>query len=282
MTCRTPVEPLSNPVCCTPLIPPAGYTACPPGWRAAACRGWTEDTRGEKRNGHPRCCWNARRRAEETTRHAKGNASAACYSGFSIRRFPNLVISICLPSRPGRRHPTQQRRRSLATSGTRTRQPNTVCRTLLGDLGFAPHVVSVALGHAHIAEGATAVHRQGRFASGNGLTLGSRTFGGCSCCRTGCAQGKVRRRLQLGDRIGRSVFLRLRFGRACPKRPHRRHGTSDVALKPDMCPQCKSDANVPTPGPSPDPTRCARLSEVPCPEPRGGNASALQSRWRTR
>jgi hypothetical protein len=87
MTCRTPVEPpvepLSNPVCCTPLIPPAGYTACPPGWRAAACRGWTEDTRGEKRNGHPRCCWNALRRAEETTRHAKGNASAACYSGFS-------------------------------------------------------------------------------------------------------------------------------------------------------------------------------------------------------
>jgi hypothetical protein len=37
----------------------------------------------KKRNGQPRCCWNARRRAEETTRHAKGNASAACYGGFS-------------------------------------------------------------------------------------------------------------------------------------------------------------------------------------------------------
>ena len=87
MTCRTPVEPpvepLSNPVCCTPLIPPAGYTACPPGWRAAACCEWTEDTRGQKRNEQPRCCWNARRRAQRTTRHAKGNASAACYDGFS-------------------------------------------------------------------------------------------------------------------------------------------------------------------------------------------------------
>jgi hypothetical protein len=33
------VEPLSNPVCCTPLIPPAGYTACPPVWLAAAYSG---------------------------------------------------------------------------------------------------------------------------------------------------------------------------------------------------------------------------------------------------
>ena len=87
MTCRTPVEPpvepLSNPVCCTPLIPPAGYTACPPRWRAAACREWTEDTRGQKRNEQPRCCWNACRRAQRTTRHAKGNASAASCGRFS-------------------------------------------------------------------------------------------------------------------------------------------------------------------------------------------------------
>jgi hypothetical protein len=41
-------------------------------------------------------------------------------------------------------------------------------------------------------------------------------------------------------------------------------------------------AEMPTSGPSPDPSRCARLSEVPCPEPRGSNATALQSRWRTR
>ena len=286
MTCRTPVEPpvepLSNPVCCTPLIPrQATQPARLDGGRLPAAGGQRTLVAKKETDIHAAAgTRGAAQRRQPATRRATLQRLAIAVSRF--RRFPNLVISICLPSRPGRRHPTQQRRRSLATSGTRTRQPNTVCRTLLGDLGFAPHVVSVALGHAHIAEGATAVHRQGRFASGNGLTLGSRTFGGCSCCRTGCAQGKVRRRLQLGDRIGRSVFLRLRFGRACPKRPHRRHGTSDVALKPDMCPQCKSDANVPTPGPSPDPTRCARLSEVPCPEPRGGNASALQSRWRTR
>ncbi|HYU45524.1 MAG TPA: tyrosine-type recombinase/integrase [Terriglobales bacterium] len=35
--------------------------------------------------------------------------------------------------------------------------------TMLGDLGFAPHVVSVVLGHAHIAEGATAVYARSRY-----------------------------------------------------------------------------------------------------------------------
>ena len=89
MTCRTPVEPpvepLSNPVCCTPLIPPAGYTACPPGWRAAACCGWTEDTRGQKRNGQPRCCWNARRRAQRqpATRRATHQRPAMAVSRLS-------------------------------------------------------------------------------------------------------------------------------------------------------------------------------------------------------
>jgi integrase len=35
--------------------------------------------------------------------------------------------------------------------------------TMLGDLGFAPHVVSVVLGHAHIAEGATAIYARSRY-----------------------------------------------------------------------------------------------------------------------
>jgi integrase len=35
--------------------------------------------------------------------------------------------------------------------------------TLLGDLGFAPHVLSVVLGHAHIADGATAVYALSRY-----------------------------------------------------------------------------------------------------------------------
>lgn len=35
--------------------------------------------------------------------------------------------------------------------------------TLLGDLGFPPHVISVVLGHTHIAEGATAVYARSRY-----------------------------------------------------------------------------------------------------------------------
>jgi integrase len=35
--------------------------------------------------------------------------------------------------------------------------------TMLGDLGFAPHIVSVVLGHAHVAEGATAVYARSRY-----------------------------------------------------------------------------------------------------------------------
>jgi hypothetical protein len=34
---------------------------------------------------------------------------------------------------------------------------------MLGDLGFAPHVISVVLGHAHVAEGATAVYARSRY-----------------------------------------------------------------------------------------------------------------------
>lgn len=35
--------------------------------------------------------------------------------------------------------------------------------TMLGDLGFAPHVISVVLGHAHVAGGATAVYARSRY-----------------------------------------------------------------------------------------------------------------------
>jgi hypothetical protein len=34
---------------------------------------------------------------------------------------------------------------------------------MLGDIGFAPHVVSVVLGHANIAEGATALYARSRY-----------------------------------------------------------------------------------------------------------------------
>ena len=35
--------------------------------------------------------------------------------------------------------------------------------TMLGDLGFPPHVISAVLGHAHIAEGATAIYARSRY-----------------------------------------------------------------------------------------------------------------------
>jgi integrase len=35
--------------------------------------------------------------------------------------------------------------------------------TMLGDLGFAPHIVSVVLGHANIADGATAIYARSRY-----------------------------------------------------------------------------------------------------------------------
>jgi integrase len=35
--------------------------------------------------------------------------------------------------------------------------------TLLGDIGFPPHVVSAVLGHAHIADGATAIYARSRY-----------------------------------------------------------------------------------------------------------------------
>jgi integrase len=35
--------------------------------------------------------------------------------------------------------------------------------TMLGDLGFPPHIIGAVLGHAHIAEGATAIHARSRY-----------------------------------------------------------------------------------------------------------------------
>lgn len=43
--------------------------------------------------------------------------------------------------------------------------------TMLGDLGFAPHVISVVLGHAHVAEGATAVYARSRYQREHGEAL---------------------------------------------------------------------------------------------------------------
>jgi integrase len=49
------------------------------------------------------------------------------------------------------------------TSGWHRHDLRRTIATLIGDLGFAPHVVSVVLGHAHIADGATAIYARSRY-----------------------------------------------------------------------------------------------------------------------
>ena len=58
---------------------------------------------------------------------------------------------------------TKRLHRLSGTSGWHRHDLRRAVATLLGDLGFAPHVVSVALGHAHIAEGSTAVYARSRY-----------------------------------------------------------------------------------------------------------------------
>lgn len=58
---------------------------------------------------------------------------------------------------------TKRLHRLSGTSGWHRHDLRRAVATLLGDLGFAPHVVSVALGHAHIAEGATAIYARSRY-----------------------------------------------------------------------------------------------------------------------
>ena len=49
------------------------------------------------------------------------------------------------------------------TSGWHRHDLRRTIATFLGDLGFAPHVVSVVLGHTHIADGATAIYARSRY-----------------------------------------------------------------------------------------------------------------------
>jgi len=58
---------------------------------------------------------------------------------------------------------TKRLHRLSGTSGWHRHDLRRAVATLLGDLGFAPHVVRVVLGHAHIAEGATAVYARSRY-----------------------------------------------------------------------------------------------------------------------
>jgi integrase len=58
---------------------------------------------------------------------------------------------------------TKRLHRLSGTSGWHRHDLRRTIATMLGDLGFAPHVVSVVLGHAHIADGATAVYARSRY-----------------------------------------------------------------------------------------------------------------------
>jgi integrase len=49
------------------------------------------------------------------------------------------------------------------TSGWHRHDLRRSVATILGDLGFPPHVISVVLGHAHIAAGATAIYARSRY-----------------------------------------------------------------------------------------------------------------------
>jgi len=75
---------------------------------------------------------------------------------------------LVFPSKGGRRlsnwdRKTKQLHRLSGTSEWHRHDLRRAVATLLGDLGFAPHVVSVVLGHAHIAEGATAIYARSRY-----------------------------------------------------------------------------------------------------------------------
>jgi integrase len=50
-----------------------------------------------------------------------------------------------------------------STKGWHRHDVRRTVATLLGDLGVPPHVISVVLGHAHVAAGATAVYARSRY-----------------------------------------------------------------------------------------------------------------------
>jgi integrase len=81
---------------------------------------------------------------------------------------PPEVDSLVFPSKGGGPlsnwdRETKRLHRLSGTSGWHRHDLRRTVATLLGDLGFAPHVVSVVLGHAHIADGATAVYARSRY-----------------------------------------------------------------------------------------------------------------------
>ncbi len=66
---------------------------------------------------------------------------------------------------------TKKLQHASGTNGWHRHDLRRTVATMLGDIGVAPHVVSVVLGHAHIAEGATAVYARSRYQREHGEAL---------------------------------------------------------------------------------------------------------------
>ena len=82
-----------------------------------------------------------------------------------VRGTPNLLV---FPSERGKvlsnwDRETKRLHRLSDTSGWHRHDLRRTVATILGDLGFPPHVISVVLGHAHIASDATAIYARSRY-----------------------------------------------------------------------------------------------------------------------
>jgi integrase len=87
---------------------------------------------------------------------------------FLQARGPGEPEELVFPSRRGGGlsnwdRETKKVQAASGTSGWHRHDLRRTVATLLGDIGFAPHVLSVVLGHANIADGATAVYARSRY-----------------------------------------------------------------------------------------------------------------------
>ena len=81
---------------------------------------------------------------------------------------PGAPALLVFPSKRGRvldnwDRETKKVQELSGTSGWHRHDLRRTVATMLGDLGVATHVVSVVLGHAHIADGATAIYARSRY-----------------------------------------------------------------------------------------------------------------------
>jgi integrase len=93
--------------------------------------------------------------------------------GCRTRGAPNALV---FPSERGNvisnwDRETKRLNRLSNTSGWHRHDLRRSVATILGDLGFPPHVISVVLGHTNIAAGATAIYARSRYQQEHGAAL---------------------------------------------------------------------------------------------------------------